>query len=178
MGREKNNLFLYQILFCFVLAVASSIVQSQSDYKTFTDEKNGYSIEYVADWQVIKSKFADGGTHFIDASTNPPQVAVNVNKVKSNEAVQDVAESAQSYMAQQDGVSDFNVLDEQEITASGMEGIVQDIQYTISGTQVNIKSVYLSSGSDVITLNIAGSAQTIENMAARFEYMLDHIELL
>ena len=168
----------YKLAFFIVSAFVSQLVCAQALYETYIDENHGFSIEYVSGWKIQKSKYDDGGIHFIDDSSNPPVVAVNVNRVKTNQSLKTVSTRAKEYVSQQPGVTDVIVLSENVITASQMEGIENIMTYKISGNEIFIKSAYLVYQDDVFSVSMAGSAKIISEMQESFKHMIQNIKLL
>ena len=178
MGKTINNFFVNKLVIFFVTAFIYQIACGQVKYEKYTDEIHGFSIEYLSDWKIIKSKYKDGGTHFVDASNDPPLVAVNVNKVKTDQSLEAVAKAAKKYVSEQQGVREVNILSENAITASQMKGIENIMTYNINGNEMFIKSAHLVNGGYIFSISMAGTAKTIEEMQIPFKHMIEHIEIL
>ena len=167
-----------KLVICFILVLFPHSAFTQTEYEKFIDEVQGFSIVYVSQWKVVKSKFSDGGTNFLDVSNQPPLVAVNVNKVKSNQSLENVSQSAKKYVSEQPGVSEVSILSENVITASQMQGIENIMTYKVDGNEVFVKSAYLTNAGYIISITMAGSAKTIEEMQSSFKHMIENIEFL
>ena len=162
----------------FFVAVICSVTNAQLEFDKFIDEDRGFSIEYVSSWNVLKSKYSDGGINFIDASSDPPPVAVNVNKVRTNQSLEHISQIAKKYVSEQPGVSGVSILSENAISASNMDGIENIMTYKVSGNEIFVKTAYLVNNGYVISISMVGSAKTIEEMQHSFKHMIDNIEVL
>ena len=125
---KKINYLAVLIKF-LTLCLATPSLYAQTVYEIYTNVSSGFSVEYPADWQVIKSEHPDGGSHFLETAQNPPTVAVNVNKLKSSASVSDAAQSAEEFILSQQGMGKMKLISESEISASGLDGIEKFVEY-------------------------------------------------
>ena len=164
------------ILMCSICSMLTITAKAEAVFKVYRDTNSGYNIEYLSQLDVLQSQFPDGGTHFVDNTSSPPELVFNVNKTKTNQTIETLASSAENYIREQPGISNFKIISEKSLANADRSGIEKLISYTLGDSQLSSKIAYIMVNNDIITVTMAGSLTTLERHEDAFRHMLESIE--
>jgi hypothetical protein len=141
----------------------------------YVDAAGRFEAEYPNTWIVVQEEGSPDEVYFVNPGSMDQRVATGIIVQGASRDLGNVAEAADAYLRQQQGVSEFRLVEEVGVEVNGLRGIERLVTYTLAGEetrQFSQRTVYLQHPEHTFVLNMTVLSETLEQNSLIFNQLL------
>ena len=143
------------------------------DYAAYSDPNGRFEIRYPDAWLVVANEeVSPGNVNFVDIKVESPETWAYVNVAYAPiPNLADFVSAMQQSFAQQTGVENFRVREEQSTTINGLPAVEQTMRFEMGDIAVAQRTLYVQSDGAAFVLSLIVPEASFEAYQLTFESM-------
>jgi hypothetical protein len=145
--------------------------QSENGYDQYIDENGRFQLWYPDTWLIAGPEGTADQVYFVNPSlgNKASRVIVTVMVQGPTRDLVNVANAADDYIRQQEGVENFQQASQIGVEVNGLAGIERIVTYSLNSLPFSQRTLYLNDEAHTFVLNLTTPGENLEQYDSTFE---------